>query len=499
MSQKQHTSEFEKCIQDVVASGKEKGAAFAICTSSFEKDNKPIWAEALWDTAYVNDLSDSAFAAIEPGGEKDEQGKTTPRSLRHLEHHNAEDNVDEAHVKAALQRLNQTNISDALRAEAKRHLCGHAKQMDFVSEVCGEEPPVSESVKLYLFSESINLEGNLVSGVAIHPKSIWHPEAGNDFKAKHDYLKEELKKAAESLKGKPFGEDHLRLLAPPNSIFEGHWDEQQNGVAFKGIVSDAVAQRIRNKEYKGLSVEIDWKKPGKYVMLEKTNGTAPRNFEFTSVHFLRQFPPGDKEAYVKLMEGIVLPIVPPPLDIQIDMIRELFEERIRYLEGQINAMSHNAGTLGLQSPAIVIFKEAESKFTSEIGQLKDIVKTLVKLKESYVTEKKGLEESVTTKKTEFDGALKLLAERLNVPPTPEPEGIVAIRKEKFDVESKLKLAESKLTQGLNEAELKYRKLHKEMVESIPYPHIWASWGAGPKMMVQRQLGILGVQPNNYYG
>jgi DNA-directed RNA polymerase subunit M/transcription elongation factor TFIIS len=93
-----------------------------------------------WDTEYVNDLPESAFAAIEPGGEKDEQGKTVPRSLRHLEHHNAQGNVDEAHVKAGLQRLNQTKISDALKAEAKKHLCGHAKEMDFVSEFCGEEP-----------------------------------------------------------------------------------------------------------------------------------------------------------------------------------------------------------------------------------------------------------------------------------------------------------------------------------------------------------------------
>ena len=350
----------------------------------------------------------------------------------------------------------------------------------------------------YFFTESIKLEGNVVSGVAIHPKLIWHPESGSDFKAKHDYLKEELKKAAESLKGKPFGEDHLRLLPAPNVMTEGHWDEQQNGVAFKGTVSDDVAQRIRNKEYKGLSVEIDWKKPGKYVMLEKTNGAAPRNFEFTSVHFLRRFPPGDKEAFVKLMEGLVLPIVPPPLDVQIDMIRQLFEERLRYLEGQISAMSSQTATMGLQSPAIVIFKEAEGKLTSEIGQLLDIAKTLVKLKESYLAEKQALDASVTTKKTEFDGALKLLAERLNTPPTPESEGIVKVRKEKFDLENKLGLAESKATRDVQEANRKYQKLHQDFTESIPYPHIWASWTAGPKMMVQRQLGILGVKPNEYY-
>ena len=34
----------------------------------------------------------------------------------------------------------------------------------------------SEAQKLHLFSESIKLSGNKVSGVAIHPKRIFHPE-----------------------------------------------------------------------------------------------------------------------------------------------------------------------------------------------------------------------------------------------------------------------------------------------------------------------------------
>jgi len=368
----------------------------------------------------------------------------------------------------------------------------------YCASICQGGEGLKLPFKFFFFAEAFTLNGNVVSGVAIHPKLIWHPEAGTDFKAKHDYLKEELKKAAESLKGKPFGEDHLRLLPAPNIMTEGFWDDQQNGVAFKGIVSDDVAQKIRNKEYKGVSVEIDWKKPGKYVMLEKTNGAAPRNFDFTSVHFLRRFPPGDKEAYVKLTEGIVLPVVPPPLDVQIDMIRELFEERIRYLEGQIAAMSSQTATMGLQSPAIVIFKEAEGKFTSEIGQLKDVVKTLVKLKESYLTEKQTRETSLTAKEAEYEGALKLLAARLNAPPPAESEAIIAVRKEKVDFENKLKIAEAKLATADNEWKAKYQGLHKAFAESIPYPHIWASWSLGPKTMVQKQLGILGIAPNQYY-
>jgi hypothetical protein len=92
--------------------------------------------EAEWDTAYVNDLPDDCFAAIESGGTKDEQGKTTPRSLRHLEYKNAQGNLDQAHVIAALQRLDQTKISPELKAQALKKLCSAAGELKIESAVC---------------------------------------------------------------------------------------------------------------------------------------------------------------------------------------------------------------------------------------------------------------------------------------------------------------------------------------------------------------------------
>jgi len=53
------------------------------------------------DTAAINDLPDSAFAYIEPGG-KVVGGKTEPRSLRHFPIHDA------AHVRNALARASQS-------------------------------------------------------------------------------------------------------------------------------------------------------------------------------------------------------------------------------------------------------------------------------------------------------------------------------------------------------------------------------------------------------
>lgn len=93
-------------------------------------------ADAEWDTEYINNLPDSCFAVIESGGEKDGEGKTTPRSLRHLPYKNGEGNLDADHVRNALARLPQTDLSAELKAEAKRKLCAAAKELKIESEVC---------------------------------------------------------------------------------------------------------------------------------------------------------------------------------------------------------------------------------------------------------------------------------------------------------------------------------------------------------------------------
>ena len=62
----------------------------------------PKGIRAAMATADINDLPDSDFAYIEPGGEKDSEGKTTPRSLRHFPIHDA------AHVRNALARASQS-------------------------------------------------------------------------------------------------------------------------------------------------------------------------------------------------------------------------------------------------------------------------------------------------------------------------------------------------------------------------------------------------------
>jgi len=67
---------------------------------------------AMVPTAAQNDLPDSAFAIILPGGTKDGSGKTVPRSLRMFPI------MDKAHAANALARLPQSNLSPADKAKA---------------------------------------------------------------------------------------------------------------------------------------------------------------------------------------------------------------------------------------------------------------------------------------------------------------------------------------------------------------------------------------------
>lgn len=84
---------------------------------------KEIVEKAKWSTAMQNDLPDSSFAYIEDGGEKDDDGKTKPRSLRHLPYKDADGKVDLPHVRNALARLDQTQgIPDAEKSKIRSRL-----------------------------------------------------------------------------------------------------------------------------------------------------------------------------------------------------------------------------------------------------------------------------------------------------------------------------------------------------------------------------------------
>lgn len=73
----------------------------------------PIRA-AVWSTAMMNDLPDTAFVYIETGGTKAD-GKTSPRSLRHFPYKGSDGSVDLPHLKNALSRIPQSSLPVATK------------------------------------------------------------------------------------------------------------------------------------------------------------------------------------------------------------------------------------------------------------------------------------------------------------------------------------------------------------------------------------------------
>lgn len=87
---------------------------------------RKLLQKAQWSAAYVNDLPDASFLHIEPGGKKDDEGKTTPRSLRHFPVKDMAGDVDPSHLRNALSRISQSTlpaaVRDSVRAKARQLL-----------------------------------------------------------------------------------------------------------------------------------------------------------------------------------------------------------------------------------------------------------------------------------------------------------------------------------------------------------------------------------------
>lgn len=97
-------------------------------TVSDDVAESPPEQKAVWSAKYVNDLADSCFLDIQDGGEKDEEGKTVPRSYRHFPFKDAEGKADAAHLRTAIARIPQASY-DGLDDAKKARLQARARRM----------------------------------------------------------------------------------------------------------------------------------------------------------------------------------------------------------------------------------------------------------------------------------------------------------------------------------------------------------------------------------
>lgn len=92
---------------------------------------------AQWTNAYINTLPDNCFAFIAPGGKKDSEGKTVPRSLRNLPFKDATGKTDLPHLRNAMARVTHTSLSSAQQKQA------HDKLLSAYHSIGMEHPPCS--------------------------------------------------------------------------------------------------------------------------------------------------------------------------------------------------------------------------------------------------------------------------------------------------------------------------------------------------------------------
>ena len=155
-----------------------------------------VSAMAEWSVQYINNLPDAAFAWIEPGGEKDDEGKTVPRTLRHLPHHNAsvtnpndDASVDRAHLRNALARASQVQ---GLPSSALSHLQRHAERLGI-----GVAAETQESVKEESLREYVAASAGAVRDGVIHGVSVIREKSANGFR----YTREALRAAVPLFEG----------------------------------------------------------------------------------------------------------------------------------------------------------------------------------------------------------------------------------------------------------------------------------------------------------
>lgn len=99
---------YKKKFDELTDEQKNKVHKVALQRKKMQGENMDSTLEAAkWTRAYMNDLPDSSFAWVQPGGKKDSGGKTVPRTYRHLPYKDAGGKIDLPHLRNAIARLGQ--------------------------------------------------------------------------------------------------------------------------------------------------------------------------------------------------------------------------------------------------------------------------------------------------------------------------------------------------------------------------------------------------------
>jgi len=154
---------------------------------------------AKWTRKYIDELPDSAFLYVAKGGRKS-LGSTHPLSLRMLPYKNHQGQVDEAHLRAALGRINQpkTNIPDRDRAKVfakaqriygkefgrdrAKELAANSSAAYHVFEMSGRGTPIREVTRGALTLGSAKQLARIGATEGKHDRAVTTSPSRKDFR-----------------------------------------------------------------------------------------------------------------------------------------------------------------------------------------------------------------------------------------------------------------------------------------------------------------------------
>ena len=209
----------------------------------------------------TNNLPDSDFAYISPGGTKDSEGKTTPRSLRHLPI------PDAAHVRNALARLNQTDIPPAAKKEALSKIKSKAK--DLGVEVSKSDGGIKDGEADYPDAKDSSSAETKKQWDKTDKKELKRDTKKEEEEHEEDAIKDDKSKIKKLKKGSPSEKKSVEI----HDIKKDEKIDKKNKkadaaefpeVAFKPAPFDGV---LESAPYSKLLEPVDWDKLKKELNL----------------------------------------------------------------------------------------------------------------------------------------------------------------------------------------------------------------------------------------
>ena len=233
--------------------------------------------------------------------------------------------------------------------ESARRLCGYLQ-----ARLGEESSTLTGSIRHH--------EGKIIRGEALHPVKTVHP---HEWPSVRVYLEEELKRAADTLVGRPLSLDHLYPV--DGRVLEASYED--GALKYVAELNDErVLDWIRSGVIERCSVEYDWRS------LQKVNGVAPKGITFTGLALLKDFEPGDPETTVEVWEMIISKLrkaketrktsaspemVPEKMGEQGDEMENLIlKERIKALEEEKASLQRRVKAL----------EETRAELTKRLGE-----------------------------------------------------------------------------------------------------------------------------------